>query len=224
MVQCATSYRDEPTASNLRNWRAAENELDSFLGSIDPKPNELSFSNVSSVVTYLQEQGYKISNRTGYNHKDEGLLRPRSDGKYYKADVDAYASSMLSRLDGSESTGSDSDMERKRKADADTAEIITRIKRIQVEVLEGKYIEREAFERALAQRASLFKNDLEALARGRADDMIDRVAGDHDKAPDLIEFMLAEFEQVLGRYAANIEFSVPDVGLIIEDEHEEDDD
>lgn len=220
MAQCAKAYQEEPTATNLRNWKAAETELDSYLAQISPK--EPTFPNVSAVVQYLQDEGWKISLRTGYNHQDQGLLRPRSDGKYYKADVDAYASSLLARIDGSDP--SDTDLERKRKADADTAEIITRIKRIQVEALEGKYIERDAFERALAQRAALFKNDLEALARGKAPEIIAKVAGDSDRAPDLIEYLLAEFELCLGRYAANVEFSVPDIGLVIDDERDDEDD
>lgn len=217
MAQSAKAYQDDPTATNLRNWRASETELDNFLVQVSPK--EPSFPNVLAVVQYLQDQGWKIAQRTGYNHNDQGLLRPRSDGRFYRTDVDAYASSILQRVDGSEPT--DSDLERKRKADADTAEIITRIKRIQAEALEGKYIERDAFERALAQRAALFKNDLEALARGKCTDIISKVSGDRDKAPDLIEYLLNEFELCLSRYAANIEFSAPDIGLVISDEEDD---
>lgn len=211
MVQGANAYQKDSTAANLRNWRAAEKELDEFLASIgEGATTERTFRSITAVVKYLYDQGYKISDRTGYNHKHKGLIRPRADGKYYLSDVMAYAGAgHIQKLDGTRPEDSDPDLERKRRAEAETAEYLARIHKVKAEALENRYIERFAFDKAISQRAALFKNDLETLARSKAPDMVSLVHGDTGHIPDLIEYLLSLFEQCLGRYAENREFIVP---------------
>lgn len=210
--QAAIAYRSEPTSSRLRDLRASETALEEFIESVTKGSlaNDRTFPSIPSVVEYLREQGWKISTRTGYNHRDKQILLPRKDGKYYQTDVDNYArSGLLQRLDGTKEESTDADLERKKRADADTAEYVARINKIKAEAIEGKYIERFDYERALSQRAALFKSDIEAFIRGTAEEMVSLVAGDPDKTPDLIEHMLDQFEKCLGRYAEDREFVVP---------------
>ena len=133
-----TTYGKEKTALSLKNWQASEAALAEFINSLNAKPvNEKTFNSISAVVNYLKVQGWKISLRTGYNHRDQKKILPRSDGKYYQSDVDRYANSgEIQRLDGIKPEVSDNDLERKKKAEADSAEYDARIKRIRAEAIE----------------------------------------------------------------------------------------
>lgn len=223
MTQGANAYKNEPTAARLKDWRSAEAALEEFIASIGggSSQTETTFPSIPAVVEYLHAQGWKISTRTGYNHNKKGLIRPRKDGKYYLSDVNNYAQSgALQRLDGARAESFDLDTERKKRADADNAEAIARINKKKAEAIEGRYIERYEFERALAQRAALFKSDIEAFIRGTSEERVGLVGGDAGKVPDLIEYDLDQFERCLGRYSETIwdedsesyqgrEFSVP---------------
>jgi len=212
MTQGANAYKQESTSARLRDWRSAEAALEEFVSSIGGgySQTEKTFPSIPAVVEYLRSQGWKISTRTGYNHRGKGLVRPRKDGKYYLSDVNNYAQSgALQRLDGARNESFDLDTERKKRADADNAEAVARINKKKADAIEGRYIERYEFERALAQRASLFKSDIEAFIRGKAEEMLAAAGGDPGKVPDFIEDMLDRFERCLGRYAEAREFSLP---------------
>jgi len=49
------------------------------------------------------------------------------------------------------------------------------------------------------------------------------VEGDHNKAPDLIQYLLECMEEFFGRYVENREFSVPATALLENDLDEEED-
>jgi len=212
MTQGANAYKQDPTSARLKDWRSAETALEEFTSIIGggSSQTEKALTSIPAVVKYLRSQGWKISTRTGYNHKEGGLIRPRKDGKYYLSDVNNYAQSgALQRLDGVRGESLDLDTDRKKRADADNAEAIARINKKKAEAIEGRYIERYEFERALAQRSALFKSDIEAFIRGTSEEMVALVGGDPGKVPDLIEHTLDQFERCLGRYAEDREFSIP---------------
>lgn len=217
MTQCISAYQKEPTHARRKDWQSSEAALEEYVSSIGggSRIAERIFTSIPAVVEYLHGQGWKISTRTGYNHNKKGLIRSRKDGKYYLTDVDNYAQSgVLQRLDGTRNESLDLDTDRKKRADADNAEAVARINKIKADAAEGRYIERHEFERALAQRAALFKSDIEAFIRGTAEEMVSLASGDPGKVPDLIEHMLDQFERCLGRYAEDREFSVPNLPLI----------
>jgi hypothetical protein len=139
VLQGKLAYQTEPIASKLKDWKASEDALNEFINSITSTPiNEKTFNGIPAVVEYLHSQGWKISMQTGYNHRDKKLLSVRKDGKYYQSDVDRYASSgALQRLDGIKQEVSDADSDRKRKAEADSAEFDARMKRVRAEAIEG---------------------------------------------------------------------------------------
>lgn len=97
-------------------------------------------------------------------------------------------------------------------------------------ILEGRYVEKGLFERELARRAAVFRNDIENFCRSQVPGIINLVAGDAAKAPDLIDHMLAQAENWLGRYAEEKEFRLPapqpeeDADDAVDDDDDDDDD
>ena len=76
-------------------------------------------------------------------------------------------------------------------------------------VLQGLYIERSSYERALAQRALRFKSDLQTLAYAEAQQLVVVSGGDPLRTSDVAEYLVEKFEGVLARYSEDAEFDVP---------------
>jgi hypothetical protein len=74
----------------------------------------------------------------------------------------------------------------------------------------GQYVPKADFDRALAQRALLFKMDLKNFAHAGAPEICAVVDGDHTLVPDLILLLLRKFEDFLDRYAQpGVEWEIP---------------
>jgi hypothetical protein len=210
-IKCVKDYNEKSTSARLQDWRAAEAALEEFIDVLwaEHFNDEQTLPNVLAVVDYLSKHGWKVSKSTVYEHKKQGLIRPDKSGMFRISAVDKYASANLERLDGS---GQDQlsrlQLEEKQaeirraKAQADIAEA-------KAKAVSGKYVEKEALHHELAMRASVFKGDLENFIHSRAGEIISLVEGNTEKIPDLITFVLAEYEKLLDRYAGEGEFRVP---------------
>lgn len=221
-----SEYNKEKTAANLKNWQASETAFDEFINSISSTPtNEKTFKGVPAVVEYLHSQGWKISLRTGYNHRDKKILLPRKDGKYYQSDIDRYAASgELQRIDGIKPELSDADSDRKRKAEADTAECVARINKVKADAIEGKYIDREIFEDELSVQALQFRNSIVTFINSMAEEIVSYIGGDVSRIPDLIEFMLTRADEHFVKCAEQMELTGPLVDIDKIDTSDTDDD
>jgi len=205
------AYQGEPIVAKLKDWRASESALDEFIASLGVTPtNEKTFHGIPSVVEYLHSHGWKISLRTAYNHRDKKNLLPRKDGKYYQSDVDRYAQTVdLPRLDGIKQEITDSEAERKKRADADIAEYDARIKRIRAEAIEGKYVDRDVFKNELSVQALAFRNSIQTFVHAQAEEIVSFTRGDVSKIPDLIEFMMDRADEHFRKYAEEWEKKGP---------------
>lgn len=167
-------------------------------------PIQVKFTSVKECHAYLNTIGYKISKPSIYRHIADGKLNA---GPWLSSDLARYAELNLkqagSRVEvGRFPQGQQAAADRKMAAQAEHWEIKTKIMR-------GEYVERVAFERGLAQRALVFKNDIENFVRNYAGEMVALVAGDASRVPDLINFWLDESEKWLHRYSEDREFKVP---------------
>jgi len=225
VLQGKTAYQGEPIASKLKDWKASEDALNEFINSISSTPvNEKTFTGIPAVVEYLHNQGWKMSLRTGYNHRDKKLLSVRKDGKYYQSDVDRYAQSgVLARIDGTKQEVSDKELDRKKRAEADISEYDARIKRIRAEAIEGKYIDREIFEEELAAQALAFRNSIQTYIHAAVEEIVSFIGGDISKIPDLIEFMLARADDHFLKCAEELERTGPPIDIDKIDADDEDD-
>ena len=208
------AYRQKPTQANLKNWQAAEKALDEYLEEIrgrreDTEPAPL--PNLKAVVAYLKANGWNAPKSTVYLHRQKGKLSAGADGAFDPREVLAYAAANLSRAHGEENPAGAPEADgideiaslqrqkliadaKKAAAQADHWDLKTRIQT-------GEYIPRAEFERALAARAMVLKNDLMTFFRSLAAEVIQIVDGDAARAPDLIDFAVEKLEVYLGRYA-----------------------
>lgn len=173
----------------------------------------LTFSNILEVVEFLESRRWKIKKSSAYEHARQRKLRPQKDGLYYQKDVEKYARAYLKKRDDpaapSGPRGLESIQERRNAAEARKIEAQADHWELKSKTASGMYVERGSFERALAQRAMLFKIDLEVFARAQPPEIIRLVGGDPEKTPDLIEFMLGQVASFLARYAEDREFVIP---------------
>jgi hypothetical protein len=164
------------------------------------------FDNPRQVSEYLKGIGVKVSERTVYNHERIGKLTRGPDGKFSVAAVKKYADTWLADNGAGADPARQSEKQdeelRKLKADADLREF-------KLGILSKKYIERERFERELAARAMVIRSDMENFFRSRAPEIIARVDGKSEFAPDLIDYLLENLETWIGRYSADVEFKTP---------------
>lgn len=192
----------------------------------DPGATEFTFPNILAVVEHLKAGGWKVAKSMAYQHRNDGKLRPREDGLFHNKDVVKYARSFLRRMDTGKTVSADIDALQQERARAETDKMIAQAEHWQIRtaISRGRYVEKELFERELARRASVFKNDIDGFVRAQASGIIDLVAGDVAKTPDLIEFMLGQAEDWLDRYAEEREFKVPLLPADTTDERSEDED
>jgi len=206
------AYRKKPTQANLKNWQAAEKALDAFLEenrSQRAKPQATNLPNLKAVIAFLQANGWQAPKSTVYLHRQKGKLSAKKNGTFDPQRVLAYAAANLSRADGpTETDGENGDIDeietlqrQKLIADAKKAAAQADHWDLKTKIQTGEYIPRAEFERALAARAVVLKNDLQTFFRSLGAEIIQIVDGDAAKTPDLIDFCLEKLEVFLGRYA-----------------------
>lgn len=167
------------------------------------------FNNLLEVVKFLQGEGFKISRSGIYKHSSEGKIVAGEDGKYSREKVLKYAESWLKRLDGSRKKDELRGLQkRKLIAETDRIQAVAKRERKKLEILTGQYISMVQHEKELADRAILFKSDLENFARGRAHDLVVLVGGSEERTPELIEFLLEAFDDFLDRYSRKAVFTL----------------
>lgn len=209
VVNGLTQVSANNTAASINDWKKSEAAYDDTFKKLWAKYFEPTLANILAVVDYLKTAGWKVAKSTCYNHKKSGILKPEKDGTFKISTVDQYAETNLTRLDGR----SDDDTE---KLAEDTQRIRNRKEKAQAEhwelktkIAQGLYVPKDAFERELAQRAMVFKADIDSFCRTQSGAIVNLVDGDKDKTPDLIEYLLAATASWLNRYAADREFIVP---------------
>ena len=160
------------------------------------------FKNPRQVAVFLAGQGWKISENTAYNHRERGLLRPDREGLFSESAVLRYANDHLKRKDGAGSEKLEALQERKVLAEIERAEAQAAKMRLQQEILEGKYIPLEQYQRDLATRARLLKADMLGWVRLSMEEIIFLVGGDPSKAPEALALAERQVEDWLHRYAS----------------------
>ncbi len=171
--------------------------------------DEKTFRNLQMVTAYLHSMGYMVSKSTVYEHGRARKIKPREDRLFYASDVDQYAMNYLKPKNEQKTKSTDAMQRRRNEAEARKMEAQAHHWEIKAQVAAGFYVERGAFEIALAQRAMLFKNDLESFARASAPKICKMVNGNNDLISELTEHLQEEFAIFLNRYAEKRDFTVP---------------
>lgn len=211
VVKCIRDYQADSVSAKLKDWKSAEGALDAFIDTLwaEHFAEGQTLPNLMAVVDYLNGRGWKIRKSAAYKHHKEGKIRPQSNGAYRITDVEKYAATFLKRLDGGKEGVLDAYQNEKQAAETEKLKAQARHWGMKAGILEGLYVEKGLFERELAKRAAVFKNDIENFCRAQAAGIINVVAGDAARTPDLIEYMLDQAENWLDRYAEEKEFRIP---------------
>lgn len=211
VVSGLANYQAEKTSVRLTYWQKTENALDTFVNLLWSQhfQQEKTLANAQKVAAYLIDQGWKASRQTIQRHKKEGKLLPGADGSFRLSDISKYAATSLQRLDGSQ-TGKPGQLQQD-KLIAETRKSLAQAEHWEkkTSLLSGELVPKDLFERELAKRASVFRNDLESFARSEAAGIIHLVEGDAGKVSDLIDYMLGKIDDFLDRYAEEREFTIP---------------
>jgi hypothetical protein len=229
VVKCIKDYQAESTSARLNDWQKAEGALEAFIAELSAahlQDSSNTLPNVPAIVEYLDARGWKAGTSTIYKHQKEGKIRPQQDGTFRIADCDKYAATYLKHKDGTGSMKLDTLQQEKLQAEIAKTKAQAEHWEIKAKASSGAYVPKELFERELARRAAVFRNDLENFARSEADGIVAAVEGDPSKVPDLIEYLLGRVEEFLDRYSREREFTVPlpPVSDDEESDHDEDED
>lgn len=219
VIKCTKLYNEDPTASKLRDLRAAEKglaDLKTELAEAAPAKKQAKkqttplFPSRTTAWTYLRDNGWLIGRTKFYEDCREGRLPREKNGKYTRANVEAYAATYCRRVD----TGLRVGEEKGTVADQREAVRLEREKvrlqkeRRELELIEGKSIPRAEVELMVVGRAVAMLSHLKAMTQMRASDWIHIVDGDQSRAAELIAEIQDGIEEYLATFARDVEFKV----------------
>lgn len=196
------------TAENLRNWQASVRALED--AEAEQRGGDR-VKGISGLITYLDGQGWKISNSTAYNHRDTNKLpRADADGYYSAADLDRYAREHLRRKDGSDGDEDAAEAQgAKQKASTEKEVQQAENWRIRNGILRGQYVEKSFMEKEFAHRSAFLRTDLNTFWEVHALTIIEMVGGDPAKVPALVEMGQDWVRDWTDRYARPVKFPEP---------------
>ena len=175
---------------------------------------QLFFKSKAAVLRYLEEGGWDISKTQFYDHCRDGLLLPlrsgENKGKYKKSTIKKYADLHVRKLEtGLKETSRQERMrDEKLELSLERERIGKERDQFELDKKRGQFIPREEFEAAIVARAVAFMAHLNHTIQTEAPKWIDLVAGDQERAADLVDAVSKSVEQRMGDFAANAEISV----------------
>lgn len=197
---------ESPTSENIKALAAVNKSINDYQRS-QAVADDVTFKNVKEVLEYLQENYNGVKQSTVYYHKKKGLLNADENGFYFLEDVQQYGDSQFAKKFANDAEADN--IEQKDKAATEKLAAQAEHWVIKTKILRGEYIERAAFDRALARRAAVFKSDIENFIRTRSPEVIHICKGNDNYLPDVTDFLLDAAETWLDRYAEPDEFEIP---------------
>ncbi len=216
VVKCARSYSNESTSANLKDWDNAKASLTGMEKDLMDKydtteeSQSKQFKTQALVLTYLNEEGYKVKKSALSNHIRSGMLK-KKDGLFHQKDIDAYALIQLQE----ESTGENSSGKKSRVLQEQKLREEVGLKREQRlkaererEILEGKYVLRETVEIDLVGRAAVLDGGIIHTIRAKAASWIAVGGGDQALKSEVVHAMIKDFRELINEYASTEKFEV----------------
>lgn len=203
------AVQDKPTGVNRKAYRKACRELEEFLrAKHEPDSGEQSFASILEVVQHLDQQGWKISKSTAYDHwKKEGKIKARPAGGFTISAVMEYARMHLQRKDGTTCEKESDESLQQQKITAEVRRILSDAELREHKLREalGEVIPKSQVEIELSERASNLKTYFNSVARSSAGRIIKIVKGDPQKAQELISFLLGLNKKAFDNYSRPIQ-------------------
>ena len=221
VVKCTNAYQADPTASKLKDLRAAEEARDSAVSEItagsgtagqDAEENQEDiFDTRLDAWQYLQDSGWQIGRSQFYQHCKEGrLLRDRKTGKYLQSAVDKYAQIHCRLTETGEKVNDKRERMAEGKATVEYEREKVRLEKDQLDlaVRKGEYVQRDEVELMIIGRALAMLAHLKAMVQMQSGDWIELVEGKQEHVQELIGTLNRSIEEHLATFARDVEFDV----------------
>lgn len=198
--------RRKPTGANRKAYRQAEKALEEFMRERQAADLEPSYRNIPEMVAALDADGWKLSESTAYEHRDQGKFRLAADGTVSQSVALDYARLHLKKKDGTPgSVAGQSLQEQKVQEEIQRIRADRMQRELKYKEASGELIPRSRVEVELAARATDLKSYFDAVARSSAGRIIKLVGGDPQKSPELIAFLLGANRKAFDNYARPIQ-------------------
>jgi hypothetical protein len=208
------AFRCKPTGVNRKVFTKACGALEGFLkAKLEPGPAVCSFASLPDVLEYLQDESWKISQSSLYEHRDAGKLQADANGGFTLSAVTTYARSHLRKLDGTPGGAVAENLsEQKLRAEISRISSDGRLRELRLRQELGELIAKSQVEVELAERANNLKSYFNAVVRSSAGRIIKIVNGDPQKSAELISWMLGMFAKAFDNYSRPIKGTEDDEG------------
>lgn len=209
-ARAMAGYQAESSTANLKTWKSAEEALTEYAASIGYGETKEELNNISVVLAYLVNSGWKCTKTSLYRHQQQGKIKPDADGKYSKRIVDKYARTFLKQTaTGKRVTEETDDLQRK-KLTKEIARLELAVEREEFALQRerGLYVPREQMEIELATRAGILVSGLKHWVQSKAADWIAAVSGDNKRVGELINIMNRDVDEHINIYAGSKEYEV----------------
>lgn len=171
------------------------------------------FEKTSSVLSYLQDCGWKIKKSAFYKHLKDVKLKPGLDGKYQSKDIDRYARIFLKRRDGNKRIGASTQkiismQERRLRAETRKLESQAKHWELKARAAAGEFMDREQVEHELAMRTILFKSTLQNFILTQTPELVRICGGDYKKIDELQTYFAAAAADWMNEFSKKIEWNI----------------
>lgn len=214
-ASCAQQYQAAPTASNLRDWEAAQAALAKFVAqlseaSADKADEDKPLPNLSAALNYLKALDWSVTRTSLYRHHKEGKLSPRADGFYALRDVEKYARTWLKKKSTGKRVAEKIEylQEKNLMLDQELKEVKIKREKFASDKEAGMYVPKELMEIELATRAGVLDAGLKHWVQSRAAEWIRAGGGDTKRVGEVINLMSHDLEEHINSYAKMSEYLV----------------
>lgn len=206
-----SAYGSDRSATNLKNWQAAEEALQKSMDALNAKyfSKEPGFSDMMDVVEFLNAEGYKVSKSKLYRDRDAGLIRMESDGTVIRSEAIAYVTRAgLEKMADRAAGMIDKMHKRKTEAEIDRLEAQAQKVKFELEKERGKYLLKTDVKTEFALKLGAVESVFRSLLRTKATDYISVVGGKPEKAGIFLDLIFADLDDVLNQMCALEELGI----------------
>jgi hypothetical protein len=181
--------------ADIKKLRTETNNLSALVSIYSESDDDEGFTKKTAIHEYLLNKGYKVGERTLYDHIKFGKLQASSDdgGVFLKSDVDEYAERYLRQ------TANKSSEQQRVEADVDLKRERARRERLQNDVMEGKLISREKVGAEFASRIM----EMNQAHEGLVNTLPHELAGKSE--PEIRDILKEAFRRLFIGYCRKLE-------------------
>lgn len=179
-------------------------------GGISIDETEIAFHNLSAVLKFLQDQGWKVTKPSLYRHHKEGKFRPDPDGSYKQRTVIKYAKAFLKlTATGKRQQDTTDDLQREKLQEELKNLKLKNIRdKFNYEKDQGHYIPKAQMDIEIASIIGVLVSGFKYLITSNAAAWIALSGGDHKKTGEVITKAIDDVDEFTNTIANTAEYEV----------------